>query len=221
MITCLIFDLDGTIGNTEPLCLEAFHQALEPWAGRKISDQEIMDAFGPSEKGIIRALLQDHREEALHDYIQCYKEMHDAICPAPFEGIRELLSWARNQGIHIAMVTGKSKPTSDYTLHQFGIASYFEVVENGIAEKEIKPEGIRNVLEQLGIPAGEALYIGDKPGDIQAAREAGIPVASACWAPAGDEQELRKAQPDQLFTSVAQLMDYLQQQIEHRTLAAE
>ncbi|WP_458120441.1 HAD family hydrolase [Paenibacillus sp. Z6-24] len=215
MITCLIFDLDGTIGNTEPLCVEAFHQAVEPWAGRKISDQEIMDAFGPSEEGIVRALLQDHREEALHDYIQCYKEMHDAICPAPFEGIRELLSWAREQGIHIAMVTGKSQPTSDYTLHQFGIASYFEWIENGIAEKEIKPEGIRNVLKQLNIPAEQGLYIGDKPGDIQAAREVGIPIASACWAGAADEQALREAQPDYLFTTVLQLTAYLQQEVQN------
>jgi len=32
-----IFDLDGTIGNTLPLCVEAFHKAVEPFIGRTLS----------------------------------------------------------------------------------------------------------------------------------------------------------------------------------------
>ena len=43
---CLIFDLDGTLGNTLPLCIAAFKQAIEPLAGRSLSDAEIIATFG-------------------------------------------------------------------------------------------------------------------------------------------------------------------------------
>jgi len=52
-----IFDLDGTIGNTLPLCVTAFREALESLAGRPLSDAAIMATFGPSEEGTVMALV--------------------------------------------------------------------------------------------------------------------------------------------------------------------
>ena len=58
----LIFDLDGTIGNTLPLCIQAFRQSIEPLAMKKLSDQDIIATFGPSEEGTIQTLIPEHYE---------------------------------------------------------------------------------------------------------------------------------------------------------------
>ena len=55
-IKALIFDLDGTIGDTLPLCIKAFRRSIEPLIGRSVSDAEIIATFGPSEEGTIMAL---------------------------------------------------------------------------------------------------------------------------------------------------------------------
>jgi len=57
MIKAMIFDLDGTIGNTLPLCIKAFRETIETFMKRKISDEEIIATFGPSEEGTIYSLI--------------------------------------------------------------------------------------------------------------------------------------------------------------------
>ena len=59
MIRAVVFDFDGTIADTLPLCIAAFRQAVEPHAGRRVSDEEIIATFGPSEEGTIRALIPE------------------------------------------------------------------------------------------------------------------------------------------------------------------
>lgn len=53
MIKAIIFDLDGTIGDTVPLCIAAFKKSVEPLAGRVFSEEDIVSTFGPSEEGTI------------------------------------------------------------------------------------------------------------------------------------------------------------------------
>jgi phosphoglycolate phosphatase/pyrophosphatase PpaX len=50
-IKAVIFDLDGTVANTLPLCIQAFRQSIEPLIKRSVSDAEIIGTFGPSEEG--------------------------------------------------------------------------------------------------------------------------------------------------------------------------
>lgn len=50
MIKAMIFDLNGTIGNTLPLCIKAFRKSIEALMKRKITDAEIVATFGPSEE---------------------------------------------------------------------------------------------------------------------------------------------------------------------------
>jgi beta-phosphoglucomutase-like phosphatase (HAD superfamily) len=56
-IEAVIFDLDGTIANTLPLCIAAFRKSIEPLLQASISDEEIIATFGPSEEGTIRKLI--------------------------------------------------------------------------------------------------------------------------------------------------------------------
>src|SRR5882757_1458419 len=102
----VIFDLDGTLANTLPLCIRAFREAVSPLIQRPLTDEEIIATFGPSEEGTIRTLAPDHYEQGVSDYLHFYKA-HHGICPRPFAGIRELLKILQERGIHIGMVTGK------------------------------------------------------------------------------------------------------------------
>ena len=86
----VLFDLDGTIGNTLPLCIAAFRESIEPLAARALTDEEIVATFGPSEEGTIALLLPEKQAEGLKQYLLRYEELH-CRWPSPFEGIPEIL----------------------------------------------------------------------------------------------------------------------------------
>lgn len=210
---CIIFDLDGTIGNTLPLCIAAFKQAIEPLAGRVLSDKEIIDTFGPSEEGTIQALIPDYYEQGIEDYLRHYRGLHP-MCAAPFEGMKEVLDYAKDQNIRLALVTGKGERSTEITLDIFGIRSYFEAIETGSPQGPCKVQGIRSVLKRLGVSPSDTIYVGDAPSDINASKEAGVPIVSAAWAETAETEQLQRLQPDKLFTTIQEFRQYIQQTIQ-------
>lgn len=212
MLRTVIFDLDGTIGDTLPLCVAAFKRAIEPLGGVTLTPREIISHFGPSEEGVIRELFPDRYEEAVELFIASYRELHD-MAPKPFDGIPELLSFLRSKGIRNTIVTGKGMRTLRITLEKYGIASLFDLLEAGSPEGPCKAAKIRKILEELDVSAQEALYVGDAPTDITESREAGVEVASAAWASTAEPAVLEKMNPGMVFYSVNDLSNYLKEKL--------
>lgn len=178
-IKAVIFDLDGTIADTLPLCIRAFRQSIEPLIGRSVSDAEIIATFGPSEEGTIMALAPNHYEKGVAEYLQNYEVYHE-MCPSPFAGVKELLQTLKEKGVRIAMVTGKGKYSTAISLKQFGLQNYFEFIETGMPGGPRKPEGIQVVLNHLSdLDKGGVIYVGDAPSDITASKKVEIPVVAS------------------------------------------
>ena len=204
----VLFDLDGTLADTLPLCIRAFRHAIEPLAGRAVSDAEIVATFGPSEEGTIRALVPEHYDAALAAYLQHYERLH-ADCPLPFPGIAALLRDLRRQGVRLGMVTGKGVRSTVLSLRRFGLEDAFEIVETGSPHGPRKTEALQAILAAWDMAPGDAVYIGDAPSDVAAARAAGVAVVSAAWAGTADSAALRALAPDLLAATVDALRSWL------------
>jgi HAD superfamily hydrolase (TIGR01549 family) len=208
-IKAVIFDLDGTIGDTLPLCIKAFRCSVEPLIGRSISDAEIIATFGPSEEGTIMALAPDHYDRGVADYLQHYKTFHN-MCPSPFEGIEGLLRTLKEKGVRIAMVTGKGKHSTAISLKQFGLKNYFEFIETGMPGGPRKPEGIQLVINHFWeLSKEEIIYVGDAPSDITASRKVGVPVVAAAWAETAEPEILKEFEPDEIFYTTGDFSRWL------------
>src|SRR5687767_14942080 len=72
----VIFDIDGTLADTVPLVVSCFHRALGPYLRHPISDQQIMDTFGPTEEAAIRTFAPAHVEEGLNKFHTYYRKLH-------------------------------------------------------------------------------------------------------------------------------------------------
>lgn len=212
-IKAVVFDLDGTVGDTLPLCIKAFRHSIEPLIKRSVSDAEIIATFGPSEEGTIMALAPDHYDNGVIDYLRHYEAFHE-MCPAPFKGITELLQLLKEKGVRIAMVTGKGKYSTVISLKQFELESYFEFIETGMPSGPRKPEGIALVLSNFSnIDKAEIIYVGDAPSDITASRKVGVPVVAAAWAETAEPETLKELQPDEIFYTIAEFSTWLQNRI--------
>jgi phosphoglycolate phosphatase/pyrophosphatase PpaX len=208
-IKAVIFDLDGTLGNTLPLCISAFRKSIEPLINRSLSDEEIIATFGPSEEGTIMALAPQYYEKGISNYLEFYNELH-AMCPVPFEGIEGLLIALKNKSVRIAMVTGKGKHSTDISLKEFGIAKYFEAIETGVSSGPRKAEGIQNILDLFkDIQKNEIIYVGDAPSDITASKKVGVPVVAAAWAETAEPEKLKELHPDMLFDNIRDFSHWL------------
>ncbi|MBY9081791.1 HAD family hydrolase [Paenibacillus sp. HN-1] len=204
----VIFDFDGTVADTLPLCITSFRKAIEPLAGRSLSDGEIIATFGPSEEGTIMALIPDFYEEGLSSYLSHYEELH-GMCAEPFDGMRELLDFLKEQGIIVALVTGKGEQSCRVSLAFYGMENRFDWIETGSPHGQRKTEGIQEVLRQFGLKESEAIYVGDAVSDIHSARATGMPILSAAWGSYTDVDELGRHEPDEILSTVAELRAYL------------
>ncbi len=208
-IKAVIFDLDGTVANTLPLCVLAFRNSIEPLINRSISDSEIIATFGPTEEGTIMALAPDHYEKGLTDYLNYYKGLHN-MCPLAFDGVEETLTFLQSKQVHVAMVTGKGRKSTDISLQQFGIKNFFEFIETGSPLGPIKAKGIQSILDQWpGIKKDEVIYVGDSTGDIEASRKAGIGVVAAAWAETAESEKLIQFHPDEIFYTLQEFTQWL------------
>jgi phosphoglycolate phosphatase-like HAD superfamily hydrolase len=212
-IKTIIFDLDGTIADTLPLCIAAFKKSIEPLLGKEVSEAEIIATFGPSEEGTIRQLIPKHEEAGVKAYLEHYEQLHHT-CPTPFPGISELLALLQSKGVQLAMVTGKGIHSTRLSLKQFNLEKYFEVLETGSPQGPNKVNGIWRVLERLNAGTGETIYVGDAPSDIKACRQVGIPIAAAAWATTTDSKELLALEPDWLFYSIDEFSQWLREHID-------
>lgn len=208
-ISAVIFDLDGTLANTLPLCIKAFRCAIEPLIDRILSDEEIIATFGPSEEGTIMALAPGYYEQGMVAYLHHYEQLHD-MCGAAFAGMEPILKKLQEQAVRIAMVTGKGHRSTDISLKYFGLDSYFELVETGSPAGPKKIAGIDAVLNCLnGVNREEVIYVGDAPGDIIAAKENNIKVIAAAWAETAEPEKLIPLSPDKIFYSVQDFANWL------------
>ena len=205
----LIFDLDGTLGDTLPMCLNAFQKSVGPFLKYELPEEEITRHFGISEEGIISTLLPEQEEEGLTSFFKCYTELL-AENPDPFPGVPELLEKLQNNGHFITMVTGKCLKTAVITLKKYNIAHYFADIYHGSPTGEVKDHCINELIQKHNLNKAETIYIGDAVSDIIASKNCGIPIIAAAWASTADIEALQAAEPDYLFTSFQEFSDFLQ-----------
>ena len=210
----VIFDMDGTIVDSLPLCVEAFRLAVEPVAQRSFSKEEIFAAFGPSDEGTIRIFVPDAVETCFDQFLYHYRRLHPVLCPKPFDGMIDLLDWLKAKQIPIGLVTGKGPKSLAITLEELELGHYFDAIETGSPIRANKPECLRNILCKFNHLPSESVYIGDAPSDILACREVSIPLYSVVWAKMVDMPKLQSLQPEKIVYSVEELNMLLRERIE-------
>lgn len=105
----VVFDFDGTLANTLPICFYAFQTVFKEFDYRDLSNNEIKEMFGPSETGIImNNLTNPYKEEAIEYYYKRYSELHKSLVDANPE-ILALLKSLKEAEIKMGIFTGKGK----------------------------------------------------------------------------------------------------------------
>ena len=208
MIKLVAFDLDGTIGDTIPMCIKAFRQAVSPYAGHLLTDREIVETFGLNEIGMIKSIVPENWEQALRDFYSLYEKLHYE-CSQPYEGIRELIAALRAKGFILALIPGKGERSCRITLNEFGMEHDFDEILTGSESENVKAQSLRLLLKKYDLLPAQCVYIGDAVSDVSEAGKAGVVCLSALWGTTAQAEELTRINADYIFETVGELKDYL------------
>ncbi len=211
MYKAVVFDFDGTIANTLPICFGAFRRVTEPLVG-KMTDSEIRAKyFGPTEEGMFRTHFPDKAEELIKDYYKYYEEMQKATRDA-VPGLMEIIHALSRKGVHVALVTAKGPVSCKISLEHYGITDAFEAIETGSDQGRAKDVGILKVLDVMGVKPEETIYVGDSYKDVISSRKAHVTSWGAVWLPSAEPERVLAENPDAIFYTVADFKSRLEEE---------
>jgi pyrophosphatase PpaX len=220
-LTCIIFDMDGTITQTNRLIFATFNHVAQKYAGKTYSDTEIIGMFGPPEEVPVEKLAGAARfPEAIAEFSAFYRRHHAEMAKL-HDGMLEVLEYLKREEILVALFTGKGTRTTLITLEEFHLKEYFDLVVTGNDVEKHKPsaDGIRKVMARFGLAPENVLMVGDAVSDIRAAREAGVRMAAVVW-DSYAKQEILTMDVDCVFHTVAEFQLWLHQEIGTRPKGA-
>jgi HAD superfamily hydrolase (TIGR01509 family) len=190
MLEALIFDVDGTLADTErdghrPAFNAAFAEAGLPWRWDAALYGELLEVTGGKER--IRFFCERHAPEFLQqaDAGARIRELHAAktrhyveLCAkgVPLRpGVERLLREAKAAGLRLAIAT-TTTPENISALLAPDLLALFEKVGAGdtVPNKKPAPDIYQWVLAQLGLPAAACLAIEDSANGLRASRGAGL-----------------------------------------------
>ncbi|CCG40703.1 HAD-IA family hydrolase [Magnetospirillum molischianum] len=181
-LAALIFDVDGTLAETEEVHRESFNHAFAEngldWHWDRPVYRDLLKVAGGRER--LRAFApntSDAQVAALHaaktaHYTRLVTEGALSFRP----GIEPLIEQARAEGLKLALGTTTSRANIVALLG--GRCDWFDVIVCGedTPKKKPDPSVYVMVLERLGLPAQKCLVIEDSSHGVQAARGAGLDV---------------------------------------------
>ena len=181
----LLFDLDGTLVDSERQCAESVARALSQ-AGRTMTQAERDFVIGHGWNEIHANLLEGGPLPMSRDQLiaQAGHERErivdtDGIVVLP--GGVELVRAARAAGLRVAIVSGSSRGEIEDAVRRLGIAGDIElyVGAEDVPRGKPAPDGYLLALDRLGLAGADAIVIEDSTAGISAGIAAGTTVLAA------------------------------------------
>ena len=198
-ISCILFDMDGTLLDSAPGVTTSAAQALAA-VGAPVPSMDILRRFvGPPMIESFRSVSQlDEKtaQKALQHYRKAYAD-HGAEQSSPYDGIIDLLERLHSAGIPMAVATSKVEDQAIRLARMFGIDCHFITV-CGASDSEgraSKADVIAELLLRLhstGVDISSPAMVGDRSYDVAGAAIHGIPTIFALWG-YGEAEEASQA----------------------------
>ena len=206
----VLFDLDGTVIDSGAIILASMRHAAREVLGVEVPDEQLMAAVGgPGLEAQMQALSPDRADELVTVYRAHNEPLHDElVCCA---GMDEVLVQLKDEGRRLGIVTAKRRQTVELAFARIPIEHLFETVVGGDETKKHKPdpEPLLLALERLGAAPDDAVYVGDAPFDVKAAKAAGLYSVGVSWGGIHGRQRLEAEEPDALVDTTEELLGVL------------
>lgn len=178
MLKALLFDLDGTLANTDAVHFPAWMEVLRPHGievTREFYDERLAGRVNADVvDDVLPDLSEEERRKLIEDEEERSRDRAAQIGPLP--GLRSLLNEERRRGLTLALVTNSVQADADQILEPLEFGGAFDpvVYPSEVSASKPDPAPYLEILDRMGIEAGEALAFEDSVTGAEASRAAGI-----------------------------------------------
>jgi HAD superfamily hydrolase (TIGR01549 family) len=207
IVKVVLFDWDGTLLDSFPAGYQASVTVLRHF-GIEVDRKRFLETYSPNWYESYRVLGVPETEWDNADRL--WRKTYHQQTSELFSFAAETLARLRQAGLRLGLVTSGNRERVLREVHRFGLQGIFSAVVcfEDTREKKPHPAPLALALEQLSAEPATAVYVGDRPEDIQMGQTVGtftIGVESQY----GPREILEEAAPDLLLPDASHIPDRL------------
>ena len=183
MIRLIIFDFDGTLGDTRANIVTTMRETIRTMGLPPVGEEEIAATIGLTLEDGFRQMFPGLSDG---DTLRCaalYREIFErtrkTLIPTLFRHVKETLAALKAKGYSLTVASSRRSASLNEFLQEMAIAEYISYVlgADSVDKAKPAPEPVLKTLHALGFTADECLVVGDMPVDVLMGKAAG---ASTC-----------------------------------------
>ncbi|MFP5247149.1 MAG: HAD family hydrolase [Thermoanaerobaculia bacterium] len=204
----VLFDLDGTLVDSYAALAEAVNHARRTHGLHELNGTTIRELVGDGVEKLLQRAFE--RADIPHSIIAAFESRYDEICCAESRVLAEVdatLDQLAALGIEMAVCTNKPTVFSKKILDFLDLSRYFRAIVGPDLAGARKPDArhLAFTLQSVQCDPAEALFVGDMPVDVSAARNSGMDVAVVATGSSTAEQ-LAASDPDHFLDRFSDLL---------------
>lgn len=191
-IKTMLFDLDGTIIDTNELIIRSFIESLEGIVPEGFGRDHIIPSMGePLTDQMRRFSGLEDVTELVAAYREVNLRLHDEYVKS-FDYVNEVIEKLHQHGIQIGVVTTKMRLTTERGLKYVGLSDYIDAIVtiDDVVNAKPHPEPVSKAIALLGADPATTMMVGDSVVDIQSALAAGTTAIGVAWSLKGEQKLL-------------------------------
>lgn len=217
-IKTMLFDLDGTIIDTNELIIRSFIEALQGNVPDSFGREHIIPSMG---EPLTDQMKRFSGLEDVTHLVAAYREvnlrLHDEYVKT-FDYVNEVIERLHGEGIQIGVVTTKMRLTTERGLKYVGLYDYVDAIVtiDDVVNPKPHAEPVSKAIGLLGADPSTTIMVGDSVVDIKSALAAGAIAVGVAWSLKG-EQKLKEAGAHLVIHDMRDLYSFVG--LERETLA--
>ena len=195
-INSIIFDLDGTIVDSQQSIIESLRWALKNSGVRPVMDLTT-DLIGPPLIETLKKISGQSDELLLRELVESFKSRYDSVgykSSRPFSGMESALWQLYNMGYELHIATNKRLIAAQNIIKYFSLDKYFKSLYtidlNCESPFKNKSKMIEGLVRDQSLNPEHTLYIGDRADDYHSARDNNIGCLLVGWGYGVETNEL-------------------------------
>jgi len=188
MLNLAVFDLDGTIVDSQDMIVAGMHRAAAlhgqgqpmPRAVRRVVGLPLEEAveklFPEADRDRVQALTEAYKQTIID--MRARGEEHEPLFPGALEALDELDRW----GWLLGIATGKPMRGLVNTMKPHGVLEQFVTLQTAdLGPGKPNPDMLLRAMSETGVDKDRTVMIGDTTYDMEMARHAGAKAVGVAW----------------------------------------
>lgn len=209
----ILFDLDGTLTDSQEGIVNSIEYMLEAYGIRVEDRSQLRPWLGPPLKDSLMKYYGFDRKTALEG-VDKYREYFDRkgiFENKVYPGVETMLSQLKERGCELYVATSKPETAAVRIMEHFGLSRYFTYVGGATLDDSRTKKGdvLRYVLGIIGdVDKSQIIMVGDRENDVMGAKENGVEVIGVLYG-YGTRQELCEAGADYIAETAEDILKFV------------